>query len=112
MLKLVAHFACGAYPLDTNLGFVALLSQAAVSETDCRHCRRPVFLESLDGSRRGGVMTWACRQFAAAHRPQLTALRPLRHGDLVFLPEPLAEVGFADRRAAAELMIDPAWPAT
>jgi hypothetical protein len=50
------------------------------------------FFESLDGTRRLGVMTRARRQLAIAHRSQLSAQRLLRHGDLVFLPEPLAEI--------------------
>ena len=37
-------------------------------------------------------MAWPRRQLAVAHRPQLATERLLRHADLVFVPDPLAEI--------------------
>jgi hypothetical protein len=50
------------------------------------------FFERLDGPRHLGMMARTGRQLTVAQRPQFTAERLLRHGDLIFLPDPLAEV--------------------
>ena len=53
---------------------------------------RATFFESLDGARLLRVMAWARRQLAVSDGPQLAAERLLRDADLVFLPDPLAEI--------------------
>jgi hypothetical protein len=50
------------------------------------------FFKRLNGTRRLGVMARAGRQLAVAHRPQFAAERLLRNADLVFLPDPLAQI--------------------
>src|ERR1700722_19167730 len=46
----------------------------------------------IDGARLLRVMAWARRQLAVSDGPQLAAERLLRDADLVFLPDPLAEI--------------------
>jgi len=53
---------------------------------------RASFFTTLDGACRLRVVARTGRQLAVSHRPQFAAQRLLRHGDLMFLPEPLAEV--------------------
>ncbi len=66
---------------------IAVLHQGRISPTALA-----TFFESLDGARLLRVMAWARRQLAVSDGPQLAAERLLRDADLVFLPDPLAEI--------------------
>jgi hypothetical protein len=50
----------------------AISVRSTAGAVDRPHCRMRVF-ESLDGARRLGMMMWARRHIAVAHRPQVAA---------------------------------------